>query len=194
MGRLPAENNYAIQSDVSRGSKVRLFAPHGGCIEPCTGPIVLAIAAENVDYFVFNGVRKKDCFKTLHVTSTHYDEPQCLRMTEESEVGIAIHGCDGEKSFIEVGGGDRDLASQLAEYLKARGFTVISASQARKGEDGRNFINRAKRGGVQLELSAGFRKSLFPDFPRATRRNPQTFPAFIEAMRVWISSIEQSIG
>ena len=106
---LPARENYTIRVDSSHASKIKVFAPHGGCIEPCTGPIALALAKDNFDCFVFSGIRQKDCFKMLHVTSTRYDEPRCLAMAREAEVALAVHGCDGEEPFAQVGGGNVDL-------------------------------------------------------------------------------------
>lgn len=194
MEHLPARDNYSIASDVGRRSAVKVFAPHAGCIEPCTGALVLAIAMGRYDYFVFNGLRKKDCYKTLHVTSTHYDEPSCIRMARESTVALAIHGCDGEDLFIEVGGGNSSLASRLAESMIAAGYPALPAPAERRGEDPANFINKASRHGLQIELSAGFRRSLFPAFPRALSRDPRTFHPFVAFMQGWIDSVQGSFS
>ena len=83
---LPPKENYAISIDSSRNSKIKIFAPHGGCIEPATEPIALALALGSYDYYIFSGKRKEGCNRYLHVTSAHYDEPQCLRMADEAEV------------------------------------------------------------------------------------------------------------
>ena len=191
MSALPARDNYTIQVDGSHASRVKVFAPHGGCIEPCTGPIALSLAMDNFDYFVFSGIRKKDCFEILHVTSTHYNEPRCLAMVREAEVAIALHGCDGDDAFAQVGGGNEELAQKLIDYLNGLGYSADAASRDLKGKDKRNFINLARKRGIQLELSAGFRRNLLPSFPRSIQRHPEEFPKFIDAMRGWMLGIER---
>ena len=191
---LPARENYAIQVDSSHASKIKVFAPHGGCIEPCTGPTALALAKDNFDCFVFSGIRKKDCFKMLHVTSTRYDEPRCLAMAREAEVALAVHGCDGEEPFAQVGGGNVDLVQNLISYLNELGYSADPASADLKGEDERNFINLSRKKGIQVELSAGFRRNLFPAFPRSIQRHPEEFPRFIASMRSWMLGIERGLA
>ncbi len=191
---LPASENYSLQVQRDFRSRVKLFAPHGGCIEPCTGPLVMALTEKGFDSYVFHGVRKKDCYRTLHVTSVHYDEPACLDLAAEAEVAVAIHGCDGREEFIEVGGGNTELRESLEARLRSGGYDLRRPADARIGEDPRNFVNRARQRGVQLELSAGFRRKLFPDFPRAASRHPVHFPAFLQAMGEWLNDLEERLG
>ena len=193
LSELPARGNYILQVDRSHQSRVKLFAPHGGCIEPCTGQIVLSLAMDEFDSYLFNGIRRKDCFKTLHVTSTHYDEPQCLAMAREAEMAIAFHGCDGEDSYIQVGGGNTELAANLTQHLSVLGYQIRRASEDLKGEHRGNFVNLAHQKGIQLELSAGFRRQLFPGFPRTSQRHPDAFSRFMGAMRTWMESTERSL-
>ena len=191
---LPAAENYSIQVNASRRSRVKLFAPHGGCIEPCTGPIVAALADAGFDSYIFQGVRRKDCYRTLHVTSVHYDEPACLELVATSELAVAIHGCDGEEAFIEVGGGNTAFRELLERRLNAQGYKLRRPPAARGGEDPANFVNRARQRGIQLELSAGFRRMLFPGFPRVVTRHPEHFPAFLDTMWKWLAEVEQQLG
>jgi phage replication-related protein YjqB (UPF0714/DUF867 family) len=193
LGCVSPDGNYVFHIDERRRSRVKLFAPHGGCIEPCTGNLAIEIASGVYDYYIFQGMMKKDCFRTLHVTSTHYNEPRCRTMAEEALVAVAIHGCDGEKSFIELGGGNRILAFNLQQHLLKKGYTAIEAPIHRRGEDESNFINKARFKGIQLELSSGFRRSLFPSFPKVLQRHPITLPAFVSALREWIDSVEASL-
>ena len=194
LGVVAPRGNYAIHVDRSHRSNVKIFAPHGGCIEPCTEPIVLAVARGMLDCFVFSGNRKRDCFSTLHVTSTHYDEPQCAEMVRESGVAIAVHGCEGEESVIHIGGGNRNLAPELIQYLAAEGYPAAAAPGNIRGEEKSNFINRARREGIQLELSVGFRRSLFPGFPGCIQRHPRDFPNFIDSLRRWIRELEAALS
>src|SRR5881409_2336160 len=117
LSHLPSDGHYKIQFNDTRYSNVKLFAPHGGCIEPCTGNLVIELAGESFDYYVFHGTMKTNCFRTLHVSSTCYDEPHCQQMAREAVVAVAIHGCEGEKEFVEIGGGNRRLVTSLHDYL-----------------------------------------------------------------------------
>ena len=191
---LPSPGNYEIQTDESRGSRVKLFAPHGGCIEPCTGALVREIAAGRTDWYVFHGTCRHSCYGTLHVTSTHYDEPRCLRMAERAEVAVALHGCAGDDRFVEVGGGNAPAVASLLELLQEREFPVRPAPDARQGGDARNFVNLSRRRGVQLELSAGFRRSLFADYPRTAHPHPRAVRRLVRTMREWIASLEADLA
>lgn len=193
LSQLPAHDHYCIHYTDTRKSNVKLFAPHGGWIEPCTGSLVIEIAGESFDYFVFHGMMKKNCFRTLHVSSTRYDEPCCQQMARQALVAVAIHGRDAEEEFIEIGGSNSELVAGLHEYLIDHGYPTVCGSKNHKGEDERNFINLAHHKGVQLELSSGFRKSLFPDFPGTLQRNPKTFQPFITAMQQWLQFIELTV-
>jgi phage replication-related protein YjqB (UPF0714/DUF867 family) len=62
------------------------------------------------------------------------------------------------------------------------------------GADRRNFINRSRLGGVQAELSAGFRRLLFPGFPGELQRHPKEFPKFIGVVRRWLIEIERELS
>ena len=193
LDRLPAPENYSFHVSESHRSRIKIFAPHGGCIEPCTEPVALSVARDMLDCFVFSGKRTSGCFKTLHVTSTHYDEPRCLRMVRASELAIAIHGCEGEESSISFGGGNTEMSSNGLRFFREHGYHVAPAAAGMSGEDKRNFINQARRQGVQFELSAGFRRMLFPGFPKGIQRHPQEFPKFIRLMRDWIRHIEATL-
>ena len=193
LSNLPPEENYFLHTVDDRASRVKLFAPHGGCIEPCTGSLVSEIAGTSFDYFIFQGARSKDCYRTLHVTSTHYDEPNCQRMARNADLAIAIHGCESSDNFIEIGGGGGEYVLLLGEHLQHCGYRLVQAPVHRKGESSLNFINLAQRGGVQLELSAGFRMSLYPAFPKHLQRHPTELLRFVHAMRDWIERIEHAL-
>jgi phage replication-related protein YjqB (UPF0714/DUF867 family) len=192
--QLPAEGNYSLHCESSRGSGIALFAPHGGCIEPGTDRIVVELAAAEFNYFLFRGIRRTDCFRTLHVTSAHYDEPSCLALAGRSVVAVALHGCDGEEAFLEIGGANTAAVNSLRAHLAALGYRVLAPAPGRPGVDAGNFINRSSEGGVQVELSAGFRAMLFPGFPRTDQRHPVAFPSFIAAFRRWLLAAEPSPG
>ena len=194
LSALRPEGHYSLIAVENRRSAMKLFAPHGGCIEPCTGAVVSALAGEEFDYFIFRGEMRRECHATLHVASTRYDEPSCERMVASAVGAISVHGCRQEEPFIEVGGAHRGFAGTLADLLTAEGYAVVPAGPARGGADPGNFVNRCAIGGVQLELSAGFRRTLFPDFPDEGARDRAGFPKFIALVRGWLLGIERELS
>src|SRR5512138_1418022 len=68
-----------------------IVAPHAGGIEPGTSEIADAIAASNFSYYAFEGLKPRGN-ADLHITSTRFDEPMCLRLIGQSEVVLTIHG------------------------------------------------------------------------------------------------------
>ena len=191
---LRPRENYIFHIETRYNSSIKLFAPHGGCIEPCTGVIAREIAGDRLDYFIFQGIRKRNCFRDLHVTSTNYDESQCKEMATSAMLAVAIHGRDDEGSFIEIGGGNLELVSELQTHLDAKGYPVRPASYQRMGQDKRNFINLAQQKGVQIELSAGFRRILFLDYPRTLQPNPSLLQPFLHTMRLWLDSVQSRLA
>ncbi len=192
--RLRPEGHYSIVAVEDRSSRVKLFAPHGGYIEPCTGRIISELAGGVFDYFIFRGEMHRYCHATLHVTSVNYDEPICERMIGNAETALSVHGCQPAESLIEVGGGNERYSQRLGELLAREGYTVVPGTHGMRGIDEKNFINRCTRAGVQLELSAGFRRSLFPGFPRETQTHPVEFPKFIGVVRAWLLEIERELS
>ena len=189
---IPQDGNYDSLAEESRNSRVRLFAPHGGCIEPGTDRLVVALASNEFDFYLFRGIRMHECYRTLHVTSAQYDEPGCVRMATGAMLAVSIHGCDASEELIEVGGGNLDAASSLREHLIRKHYPAVLPQKHRQGEEPANFINLAKHRGVQLELTAGFRSMLFPGFPRTDQRDPRTFNAFITDIREWLLLVERA--
>jgi phage replication-related protein YjqB (UPF0714/DUF867 family) len=185
---VPPADNYTFHIDRRFHSAVKIFAPHGGCIEPCTSPVALALAAGQYDCFIFNGIRKKECFKTLHVTSSRYDEPQCAEMAAEAEIAVSVHGCNDVDVQLKIGGGNTEAATALTDFLRSRGVNTARPEGDLLGVHHDNFINRAKRGGIQLELSVGLRQRLFPSFPRSSQKDPLQFSSFVDAVREWLAT------
>src|SRR5262245_9120458 len=89
-----------------RDSIVTIVAPHGGKIEPGTSEIANALAAGIYNVYLFEGLRPGS--RELHITSHHFDEPQCVKLVGKSDVVIAIHGraTDDDVETIYLGGLD----------------------------------------------------------------------------------------
>ena len=184
------QNNYEFEISASKNSSIKLFAPHGGCIEPGTAPVVRELASDRYDYYIFRGLlRGGGCRKLLHVKSTHYDEERCQSMARSALFSLSVHGCRGKESRIEIGGGNEKLATHLFNSIQSA-YPVALAPAERDGRNPLNFINQSRCQGVQLELSEGFRQSLFLGYPRSMRGNPRTFPEFIHTLRDWLRTIE----
>jgi phage replication-related protein YjqB (UPF0714/DUF867 family) len=84
-----------------------VLAPHAGGIEPGTSELAEAIAARTCSLYMFEGLKRtNNC--DLHITSTHFDEPDCLIALGRSDTVLAIHGEDSDTSVTYIGGRDRE--------------------------------------------------------------------------------------
>lgn len=129
----------------------------------------------------------------LHLTSTHFDEPRALKMTGSHEYVISLHGYAEEDQQIEVGGTDRVRAADLVEKLQNAGFpaVLLGMDHPHAGVSPNNIANKSKTGlSIQLEMSTGFRKSLFGVFSLKSRSVTQNerFYDFTEVMSRFINN------
>lgn len=155
---------------VLRTSRVAVLAPHGGGIEPGTSELAAAIAGKIFSLYIFEG-RKRGGSRSLHITSTRFDEPRCLELLAKTDIAVTIHGCEGSEPVVFTGGMDQRLQGQVIQELLANGFNAFPDSPARAGEHPDNLCNRGKSGqGLQLEISEGLRKQFFASLDRRGRR------------------------
>jgi phage replication-related protein YjqB (UPF0714/DUF867 family) len=169
------------------GASFALVAPHGGGIEPGTTEIADAVAGPLHSFYAFDGL-KPTGNSTLHITSTHFDEPVALTLVGRSSVVVTIHGEHGEEAdeSVFMGGLAEELGVQIGEALLAKGFDVRRHSDpGLQGRDPRNLCNRGASGqGVQLELSRAVRLQMFESLTREGRRHTtQRFSDFVEGLR-----------
>ena len=164
-----------------------VVAPHGGGIEPGTSEIADAVAALELSFYAFEGLKTRGN-ADLHITSTRFDEPMCLSLIGQSGIVLTIHGEhseeDGEGVF--VGGLDTTLGRRLGTALRSRGFPVGRHEDPNlQGLEPANLCNRGKSGrGVQLEISRGLRAQMFDSLSREGRKHPTAkFRAFVAALR-----------
>jgi phage replication-related protein YjqB (UPF0714/DUF867 family) len=135
-----------------------IVAPHGGGIEIGTSELAGLIAAEEHSLFTFDGLKPRGRNRDLHITSHHFDHPDCVALAARHRVVLAIHGCKGAASQIYVGGLDRELGALLTERLNAAGFPTSAHGHQYPGHHRLNICNRGARGrGVQLELTLDLR-------------------------------------
>lgn len=173
------------------GSSIVIAAPHGGAIEPGTTEIALAIAAEDLSCYLFEGA-KPQCNGDLHITSSNFDEPQCLTLLKSAEVVVTVHGERSDDEVVYVGGLHRAAFTSVSAALSKRGFVVLEhLNPALQGRHQRNICNIGRSGaGVQLELSKGLRRSLFSSLTQVGRRTSQPrLQDFCEGVRDGLGSV-----
>jgi phage replication-related protein YjqB (UPF0714/DUF867 family) len=165
-----------------RPSTVAIIAPHGGKIEPWTSAIATAIAADDYCLYCFEG-RKRRENRDLHITSTHFDEPQCLTLVSGCDQVVAVHGCEGDEQVVYVGGLDQYLRESIRDHSHVVGIrTGIHDDPNLQGIHSNNICNRGRRGrGVQLEISCGLRSALIKATPSEGAPTMATLAAAIRA-------------
>lgn len=177
--------DFRIRQRVVDDAQTVIVAPHGGGIEPGTSEIAEAIAGNDFSFYAFEGI-KPGGNRDLHITSTRFDEPRCLKLVQTSERVVTIHGEESDASVVYVGGRDVRLRRRIGAALKKAGFVARAPRRSPlRGEDPRNICNRGiSRKGVQLELSAGLRRMLFESLTRCGRqKRTARFDGFVSAIR-----------
>lgn len=171
------------------GGKPAIIAPHGGGIEPGTSELALAIAGEDLSFYLFEGL-KKSGNEDLHITSARFDEPTGNEIVKAAGWVIALHGEASDDEKVYIGGLDKALIAKLQSALTEAGFEVARhASPELQGRDTANICNRGKSGvGVQLELPKGLREQFFSSL-KAKGRTERTgaFCRFVAAVRLALS-------
>ena len=90
--------DYRVRS-VSRKARTAIVAPHGGRIEPGTSEIAEAIALEDLSFYAFEGIKRRNNGR-LHITSTGFDEPACFALVTQAERVITINTLVVRKNSI----------------------------------------------------------------------------------------------
>lgn len=146
------------------GSPILILAPHGGKIEPTTSEITRKIAGDKFSYYCFEG-KKTNRKGELHITSTNFDEPKCLKLVAQSEIIITIHGKAGAGERIFMGGKNKTLSDQIKAALLKADFNIEDETNPNlmaRNKD--NICNKGNSGnGVQLEIEKGLRDRLKTD-------------------------------
>jgi phage replication-related protein YjqB (UPF0714/DUF867 family) len=79
------DRDFRVRVRPSKSDTV-IIAPHGGGIEPGTSEIAEAIAATDYSFYAFER-RKHHGNGSLHITSSHFDEPQCIALVSNAKKG-----------------------------------------------------------------------------------------------------------
>lgn len=178
-------------------SPFAVMALHGGGIEPGTLELADAVAGREHAFYAFEGKKPKGN-RALHITSTSFDEPRALRLARKSAVVITLHGCEGMEDVIYLGGRHKPIKARIKAQLQKRGFAVKETPRSSlRGAHFLNICNRGQAGrGVQLEITHGLRKKMFPGLTKSSRKNrTPTFHGFVSALKEALSkSITASTG
>jgi phage replication-related protein YjqB (UPF0714/DUF867 family) len=174
------------------GSGIAIMAPHGGRIESGTVDIADAIADNEYTFYAFQGIKMAGN-RALHITSSRFDEPTGVKISENTEIVVTIHGCRERNETVYVGGRHLNLKERLIERLTAAGFqTELSKNPGLRGMSLQNLCNRCRSGrGIQIEISRGLRERLFEDLGRhALRKKRPGFYRFVEAVKASLHEMQ----
>jgi len=173
-----------------RGTDIIILAPHGGGVESGTSEVAKALAGDVFSIYCFEGIRRTGN-KYLHVTSTRFTDPQCLRLVKASPTALAIHGCGGDEPAVYVGGRNEELKKRVIHSLRGGGFVASVDESRHPGVHPRNICNLGRDGGVQLEITTGLRLQMFKGLSRAERKH--TTPLFDEFVGVLREAAEGAL-
>ncbi len=176
--------DYRIRSRAG-STGIALFCIHGGDIEPGTSEIADGIAGHDHSFYALEGL-KSSGNKTLHVTSTTFDEPYSVEIVCNSEIIVSVHGCSEMEETVHIGGLDQTIKERIAKKLSEHGFEARIDSNSRfRGTDQRNVCNLCGRGmGVQMEISRGLRQRMFRDLsPEGRQVRTGVYYRFVFAVR-----------
>ncbi len=166
-------------------SPIVIMAIHGGGIEPGTSEIAKAIAHGHLSLYCFEGI-KSGGNDVLHITSTHFDEPKCLNLAQQSDIVVTIHGCYDKSEQVYIGGLHGEFIDQIIETMNGSGIIAVKDVSNHSGEYTRNICNMGRfHKGLQLELSEGLRINMFRSLSKRGRTH--TMPLFGE----FVSSVRK---
>jgi phage replication-related protein YjqB (UPF0714/DUF867 family) len=170
-----------------RNSPIAYVAPHGGGIEGGCTELTIFSAGSAHSYYCFEGWMPSGN-SDLHITSTHFNEPNGLHLVGKSDYTVSYHGYyDSTNKNTKVGGLDLQLKHMIYDNLLSAGFNaeIEPDDSPITGLNPDNIVNGNRRGlGVQLELSTAQRNAFFDTNTRAERRNTTNaeFHSYVEAV------------
>ncbi|MDP1471840.1 poly-gamma-glutamate hydrolase family protein [Priestia megaterium] len=165
-----------------------VLAIHGGGIEGGTSELATALAGNQDSYYLAEGL-KPSGNEVLHITSTHFDEPQALHLVNQAKYVISFHGYqDSTNKHTKIGGKDLELRKKIYKALITNGFSaeIIQEPSKLKGFESNNITNRTKTGkGVQLEISTAQHNAFFEKNTQTDRIKTQNkeFWRYVKAVK-----------
>jgi len=173
--------DYSIE-EYDRGSPIAIFALHGGDIETGTARVARRIAGSDLDLYIFNGWTGPGRSR-LHITAARFDEPRAVRLATSCVSAISVHGQMDKGEWVCVGGRNTELGRAVSDKLALAGFAAETLCARLPGITASNIVNRAREGGVQLEITLRLLKRL--------ERSPEDLSKFTVAVRSAITEYLQ---
>jgi phage replication-related protein YjqB (UPF0714/DUF867 family) len=162
-----------------RQAETLILAIHGGGIETGTSELARAVAADDHNLYLFEGL-KNSGNTSLHITSHLFDEPRAIDIANRSTYCVSIHGfSEPRRSLACIGGRNARLRRETLKALKATGLIQQESENPCEefyGLDPDNIVNRCARDGVQVELSSRLRQRLLA--------SQADFDKFVQALRI----------
>jgi phage replication-related protein YjqB (UPF0714/DUF867 family) len=193
LSELLADPNIVESSTLS--SRFGFLAIHGGGLEQMTD--VIADRAARASGASLYTVRHPDRYPH-HLSSRLYrpaESEQLAAFLDHVDTVISLHGYGriGRSTQLLAGGGNRDLAAQLAHHLTVPGHHLITDLEAipreLRGLHPDNPVNLPRNGGVQLELPSRVRgtspRSGLPDADGITPMTAALIDGLSATARAW---------
>lgn len=155
-----AGRDYRIEVQRRPRSGIAVIAPHGGSIEHTTSALARAIAGDDLNLYLFEGLDPDGSFETLHITSHRFDEPRCLELVACCDIVVAVHGASDPGHALYLGGRDEEMIAALSRDVDHPAVDLHVGDHPYPGRHRHNICNRGRRRrGVQIEFSDGLRGS-----------------------------------
>ena len=156
--------DYRVRQRTVAGSAMLHLSIHGGGIEPGSAECADYCATQQGrNFYAFEGI-KSSGNSTLHITSTHFDEPRALAAQAQAAYTISWHGAAGSLPLVYMGGADTALRTRISTALSAAGFAIGLTPTELDGDDPASINQKNRRlAGVQIEMTLALRQSFFPD-------------------------------
>ncbi|MDT0149979.1 poly-gamma-glutamate hydrolase family protein [Priestia aryabhattai] len=190
-------NTYESDYNLLMGfgtSGILFMTPHGGGIESGASELCMFSAGTKHSYYALEGWRSSGN-TALHITSTHWDEPNGTRMVKESNYTVSYHGYASSTKNTKIGGRDLKLMQLVKANFEAAGIPceLEPTTSNIAGAEPTNIVNKNKRRmGIQLEISTAQRTAFFDTNTRSDRRNTTNaeFDAYVNAV---VSAVESYV-
>ena len=138
-----------------------VMAIHGGTIEPGTSELADATAGEKHSYYSFSGL--VDDYLSLHLTSTEFDEPRLLVLTQQAKNCLGLHGLKDDQVDFCIGGANSEKRKTYYKMLSQKfpkWRTCELCCPPNLGTSLNNIVNKCQFSGVQIEMGSSLRLEL----------------------------------
>jgi phage replication-related protein YjqB (UPF0714/DUF867 family) len=131
---------------------------HGGYIEPGSDVLADLIAGHTLHFYSFRALQPGGERHPLRITSSRFDEPRLLALSQSSELVVGVHCCPGAGRVRQIfvgGGADDSVKLGLLTALAENDF-YAEADRLYPGIHHRNPCNLGKKLGLQIEVAQSY--------------------------------------